>query len=102
MPEPPPAPEPQPAVTPARPRIQAIVPEAEQQRIRQALVACRAEINAQLAQASRRRLNAADRATVNRVRSFLTLSDQAVQRGDLVQADELSSRALILARGLKP
>ena len=46
-------------------------------------------------------LSDSDRGIVERVRSFVQLSDQAAARGEMRQADGLSERALVMARELR-
>jgi hypothetical protein len=94
--EPPPEPEPAP---PAEPKIQALVPQDEKNRLAREIAARRSEIDRileQLPPSEAPERNAA----IERVRSFLALSAQYAERGDLRQADALSTRALVLAKEL--
>jgi hypothetical protein len=47
-----------------------------------------------------RRLSAEQRDVIARARSFVTLSNEALKRGDTTQAGELADRALLLAGDL--
>jgi hypothetical protein len=94
-------PEPPPAAAPAEeapPRFQPILKAEEQKRLQDAIEARRHEIDDRLRTAARRRQ---DKSLVERIRSFVHLSEQAAQRGDFTQADALSERALILAKELQ-
>jgi hypothetical protein len=67
-----------------------------------AIEARKREIRDRLAQvSSRRKLSEQERNIVERVDSFLRLSDDAAKRGEMTQADALSERALVLARELQ-
>ena len=90
----------QPAVE-ERPRLQEIVSPEEKRRITDEINNRKREIADILQQASRRNLTDGDRGIMDRVRSFLQLSDQAATRGDMRQADSLSDRAMVLARDLR-
>ncbi|MFB3825281.1 MAG: hypothetical protein ACE15B_00885 [Bryobacteraceae bacterium] len=92
-------PVPQPAEE--RPRLQEIVPAQEQRQLADAINARKREIAPVLDQAAGRTLSSHERNLVDRVRSFLQLSDQAAAKGDWRQADALSERALVLARELR-
>ena len=70
-------------------------------RVLEEIAARKREIESILQQASQRQLSEDDRAIVERVRSFLQLSDQAAGREDMRQAEALSERALVLARELR-
>lgn len=102
-PQPPPANEtpPPPVVTEERPRLQEIVPPEEKKKLADDINVRKREINEVLQQAGRRQLSEQDRSIVERIRSFLQLSDQAAARDDMRQAEALSERALVLARELR-
>lgn len=91
---------PQPAVE-ERPRLQEIVPVEERKKLADQMAARKHEIDEALRQAAGRPLSYHDRNIVDRIKSFLQLSDQSAARGDMRQADALSDRALILARELR-
>jgi hypothetical protein len=93
--------QPPPAATEERPRLQEILPPEEKRKLADGIAARRREINDVLQQAARRQLSEQDSATVERIRSFLQLSDQAAAREDMRQAEALSERALVLARELR-
>ncbi len=97
-----PKPEP-PAQTPPveeRPRLQPILPADERRKIYEAIETRTREINDRVAQVQKRKPSSEEEAIIGRIRSFMTLSGEAAARGDMVQADALSSRALVLAREL--
>ena len=97
-----PEPEPEaetPAAAATEPRIQPLVPADERSRLTREIAARRREVEkilSQLPPSTEPQRSAA----VERVLSFLKLSDQAAERGDLRQADGFSSRALLLAKEL--
>lgn len=97
---PPEVPAPAPVVE-ERPRLQEPVSPEEKRRLADEINNRKREINDILQQASRRNLPDGDRGIVERVHSFLQLSDQAAARGELRQADSLSERALVMARELR-
>jgi hypothetical protein len=100
-PAPPPATQ-QPATTePERPRIQELVSPTEQKQLSDSLDARKREIRQKLDQATARGPSNHDRTLMNRIRSFVKLSDEALGRGDLRQADALAERAQILSRELQ-
>jgi outer membrane biosynthesis protein TonB len=82
-----------------QPAIQPILNAEEQKRLQDAILARRHEIDDVLAR-TKGHLSAHDKTLVERIHSFLELSDNAEKRGDYTQADALSERALILAREL--
>lgn len=84
-----------------RPRLQEIVPPEEKRRLAEEIAVRKREIQDVLHQASRRRLSEQDRGVVERIRSFVQLSDQAAARDDIRQAEALTERALVLARELR-
>ena len=99
--EPPPAAaQPQPPVE-ERPRLQEIVSPEERKKLADQMAARKREIDEALRMAAARPLSDHDRNIVDRIKSFLQLSDQAGARGDMRQAEALSERALILARELR-
>jgi hypothetical protein len=86
---------------PERPRIQELVSPAEQKQLRESLEARKREIRQKLDQAAGRGPSTHDRSLMNRIRSFVKLSDEALSRGDLRQADAQAERAQILSRELQ-
>jgi hypothetical protein len=84
-----------------RPRLQEILSPEEKRKLVEEINSRKREVNEILQQAARRNLSQADRVIVERVRSFLALSDQAAGRDDIRQADALSERAVVLARELR-
>ncbi len=100
--EPPPAAvvQPQPPVE-ERPRLQEIVSPEERKKLADQMAVRKKEIDEALRIAAARPLSDHDRNIVDRIKSFLQLSDQAGARGEMRQAEALSERALILARELR-
>jgi hypothetical protein len=95
--EPEPEPESPPSTT--EPRIQALLSAEDRTRLTREIAARRRDIEKileQLPASSEGQRSAA----VERVLSFLRLSDQAAERGELRQANEYSNRALVLAKEL--
>jgi outer membrane biosynthesis protein TonB len=84
-----------------RPRLQEILSAEEKRKLVDEIHNRKREVYDILQHASRRNLSQADRLIVERVRSFLALSDQAAWRDDIRQADALSERAVVLARELR-
>jgi hypothetical protein len=97
------SPETPPAVTetPPRSRIQALLPAEERLKIKEGVENRWREINDRLSRISYEKLPPEQKSTVERIRSFLSLSERAYNRGDMRQADSLSERALVLARDLE-
>jgi DedD protein len=92
-----------PAATPPaeeRPRLQPILPPEEVRRIQETIASRNREIHERLSQV-RTRQGSAEESMVGRIRSLVSLSDEAAKRGDMTQADALSEKALVLARGLE-
>lgn len=104
----PPKPEPEPEVeTPAaaapaeeKPRIQPILTEDAQRKIKSAIESRKKDIRELLIRV-RAHQTLANQALVERIDSFVKQSDQAAERGDYTQADSLSERAWILAKELQ-
>jgi hypothetical protein len=98
---------PEPVVTPApppepqRPIVQEQIPPAEQKRLTELIATRKREIGLRLDAVAARGATSDEASLVNRIRSFLDLSDKAAQRGDLRQADALAERAQILSRELQ-
>jgi hypothetical protein len=97
-PLPPPAPKTE--AEPAEQRIQTLISPAEQRRLSRNIDARRRETEGILTRIRGSSPDTEQRAAIDRVVSFLNLSAQAAQRGDLRQADALSVLALSLAKDL--
>jgi len=89
-----------PAPPPEQPAIQPIMSAEEQRRIQGAIEARRREIADWM---TRAKGHPSDHnvSLVERIKSFLTQSEEAEKRGDYAQADALSERAVILAKELQ-
>ncbi len=79
--------------------FQPIMPLAQQNQLKNSILSRKREIASLLLKASDHPGN--DQTLVDHIKSFLKLADEAEQRGDFTQADNLSERALILAQELK-
>jgi hypothetical protein len=82
------------------PKLQPVYGEEERRRILAELDRRRNETEGLLRGLNQNRLSSEQRASVERVRSFINVADDMVKRGDLHSADGFSTRALILAREL--
>jgi hypothetical protein len=80
--------------------VQAIVPADQQRRLQESAQARKREVRQLLSQMPLAR-NAQKRDLRRRAEMFLNQSDQAEQRGDMLQADSLAERTLALARELQ-
>ncbi|MEO7650257.1 MAG: hypothetical protein ABIZ80_07295 [Bryobacteraceae bacterium] len=99
-----PKPEPPPqVVTPTplpRPRIRPVQSAAERRQFESTLAARQHQIQDLLAKVRSRSLSEQEKATVERVQSFLDQTDIALKRDELLEADALSNRALVLSLDL--
>jgi hypothetical protein len=95
------SPPPPPAEDPARIRLQPMVSAEERLKIKEEVESRQREVNDRLVRIRKRGLTAQEKNTVSRIQSFLNLSAQALNRGDMRQANSLSERALLLARDLE-
>ena len=82
------------------PKLQPVYGEEERRRIMAELDRRKNETEGLLRGLNQNRLSSEQRASVERVRSFIGVADDMVKRGDLHSADGFSMRALILAREL--
>ena len=98
--EPAPPAAPPPAEAEQRETVQEIVPPGESKRLQDSAEARKQEVRKLLNRAQARPLNREQRALIVRIESFLQLSDEAVHRGDMRQADALAQTAQVLARDL--
>ncbi|HEY1336103.1 MAG TPA: hypothetical protein VGF59_01270 [Bryobacteraceae bacterium] len=96
-----PAGPPAPAPEAPRPKIEEIVPAAEQKQLQESAVAGRREARQILDQMRGHRLNGTQKTLRSNIESFLNLSEQAEKRNDMRSAQALAERALVLARELK-
>ena len=101
IPAPPPAGPVTPVVPPEeQPRLQPMYSEEEKRRISAELEKRRNETDGLLRVMNQNRMSAEQRASVDRVRSFMNVAEDAAKRGDLHSADAFSMRAVVLAREL--
>jgi len=91
---------PPPAPAEEQPRIQPILSEDAQRRIKAAIETRKKEVRDLLARA-RAHPSSTNQGLMDRINSFDSQSDEAAKRGDYTQADSLSQRALILAKELQ-
>jgi hypothetical protein len=91
-----------PAATPEQVEapIREVIPQAEQDRLREQAKGRRDEVERIFAQLGKRGEARSPKSVVESIKSFLTLSKEAESRNDLRQADALAERAQILARDL--
>lgn len=82
------------------PQFQPILKDDEKARLKNAIDARQREIDGWLGRA-KVHVNDHNKSLIERIQSFLSLTKQAIDRGDLTQADALSDRALLLARELQ-
>jgi hypothetical protein len=102
-PEPAPAqtqPAAQPPAEDVRPPVQALVPAEDQKKLQDSAQGRKREVSQILSQAPTQSLTARQKDIVRRIGFFVRQSDQAEQRGDMRQADDLAARAQALAREL--
>jgi hypothetical protein len=86
----------------AGPRIGTLLSQAERRKLTESIAARRREIQQIVQRLEANSPNAEKREAIDRVHSFLSLANQAEERGDLRQADSLLARALLLAKSLMP
>lgn len=91
---------PPPATEPPRPRIEPVLPEDQRKQLQEDVASRLRDVEQKLARLALLRLPEPEKASVERIRSFAKLSQAALYRGDLQQANSLSERALIAAQEL--
>ena len=96
-----PAPAPPLAAEPERPPIQEILPPAELKRLQDSADARKREIRRALDQVGPQKLSTQQRDKVERIRSFLKLSDEAERRNDMKPAENLAEKAQTLVGELQ-
>jgi hypothetical protein len=89
-----------PAEPDARPTIQEIVPTEELNRLKLSADSLQAQIRQRLARLPKRGLTREQKSDVDRINSFLSLSEEAERGGDMRKANELAERGMALAQGL--
>jgi hypothetical protein len=81
--------------------VREIVPPDELKKLQESAEARKREVGQLMAQIHNRRLTSREQEVVDRVESFLKLSSQAQERGDIRQASVLLEHAWVLARDLR-
>jgi hypothetical protein len=94
------APPPAPAVEATRPRIEPAVPAEQRRQLNEDIASRQHKIEQIVAGITARRLSESEKHSVERIKSFLNLSHQALERGDTQQAGALADRASLLAQEL--
>ena len=85
---------------PARAPIQEVLSADESKRLQESAAQCKREIRRLVEQARLRRLNGHELSAVARIEGMVKLSDDAEAKGDMLEADTLAERALVLAKDL--
>ena len=91
-------PPPAPAVEAPRPRIEPALPAEQRRQLNEEITSRQHKIEQMVASISARRLSESEKRSVERIKSFLNLSHQALERGDTQQAGALADRASLLAQ----
>jgi hypothetical protein len=87
-----------PAVEAQRPRIEPALPAEQRRQLNEEIASRQHKIEQMVAGISARRLSESEKRSVERIKSFLDLSHQALERGDTQQAGALADRASLLAQ----
>lgn len=87
-----------PAVEAPRPRIEPALPAEQRRQLNEEIVSRQHKIEQMVAGITARRLSESEKRSVERIKSFLNLSHQALERGDTQQAGALADRASLLAQ----
>jgi hypothetical protein len=91
-------PPPAPAVEAPRPRIEPALPAEQRRQLNEEIASRQHKIEQMVASISARRLSESEKRSVERIKSFLNLSHQALERGDMQQAGALANSASLLAQ----
>lgn len=91
---------PPPAVEAPRPSIEPVLPEEKRRQLQEDVASRLRDVGQGLTRLEALRLSQSDKASVERIRQWGKLSQQALYRGDLQQASALADRALFLAQEL--
>ncbi len=91
---------PPPAAEAPRPSIEPVLPEEKRRQLQEDVASRLREVDQGLTRLAALRLSQSDKASVERIRQWGKLSQQALYRGDLQQASALADRALFLAQEL--
>jgi hypothetical protein len=86
-----------PVVEAPRPRIEPALPAEQRRQLNEDVASRQHKIEQMVAGITARRLSEAEKRSVERIKSFLNLSHQALERGDTQQAGALADRASLLA-----
>ena len=91
---------PPPTAEPPRPSIEPVLPADRRRQLQEDVASRLREVDQKLTRLAALRLSDPEKASVERIRSFAKLSQDALYRGDLQQASSLAERALLAAQEL--
>jgi hypothetical protein len=91
-------PPPAPAVEAPRPRIEPALPAEQRRQLNEEIASRQHKTEQMVAAITARKLSESEKRSVERIKSFLNLSHQALERGDTQQAGALADRASLLAQ----
>jgi hypothetical protein len=91
-------PPPAPAVEAPRPRIEPALTAQQRRQLNEEIASRQHKVEQMLVSITARRLSDSEKDSVERIKSFLNLSHQALERGDTQQASALADRASLLAQ----
>jgi hypothetical protein len=91
-------PPPAPATEAPRPRIEPALTAEQRRQLNEEIASRQHKVEHMLTSITARRLSEAEKDSVERIKSFLNLSHQALERGDTQQAGALAERASLLAQ----
>jgi len=83
-----------------RPSIEPVLPEEKRRQLQEDVASRLRDVDQKLTRLAALRLSQSDQASVERIRQFAKLSQDALYRGDLQMANSLAERALIAAQEL--
>jgi hypothetical protein len=91
-------PPPAPAVEAPRPRIEPALTPQQRRQLNEDIASRQHKVEQMLVSITVRKLSDPEKDSVERIKSFLNLSHQALERGDTQQAGALADRASLLAQ----
>lgn len=91
---------PPPTAETPRPRIEPVLPEDKRRQLQEDVASRLRDVEQKLTRLAALRLSETEKTSVERIRSFAKLSQDALYQGDLQQASALADRAQILAQEL--